>query len=136
MSATREVRETQRGCFASCGGVGCVLLLAAMFLPVTTCFAGSRMNGFEAAGSLVVMVVHGVLPAFLPIYATAMAVMAGVLLMSGRVRRGAMIAVLPAPVAAVLSASQPLQTGYIVWAVAVFTVSLGVVVMYAYGNDA
>ena len=125
----------RHGCFASCGGCGCVLLLASLFLPVTTCFAGSRMNGFEAAGALLVLVAHGVLPALLPIYATIVAVISALLLMSGHARRGAMLAAVPAPIAAVMSASRPVQSGYIVWAVAVTLVCVGVVVMYAAGDD-
>lgn len=130
----REVDGTRRGCFGSCGAVGCVLLLAAIFLPVSTCFAGSKMRGYEAAIALVAMLFRGALPAILPIYATTAAAVSGIVLMNSRVSRGLMLTVLPAPIAAFMSLSTPLQVGWVVWFVAVTMLTLGVGLMYGWGH--
>lgn len=92
------------------------------------------MRGYEAAIALVGLLFRGALPAILPIYATIAAATSGVILMRSRVSRGAMLAVLPAPVAALMSASTPLQTGYVVWAAAVVALTLGVALMYGWGE--
>jgi hypothetical protein len=124
------MRDTAHsGCFGSCGAAGCVLLIAAAVLPVSTCFGGSTMRGYEAASALGVMVAHGVLPAALPIYATISAALSAIALMRGRVSRGIMLLSLPAPIAAIASASTPLQAGYMVWVIGVTAVSIGVVAM-------
>jgi hypothetical protein len=111
-----------------------VLLLAVLFLPVSTCFAGSRMNGFEAAVALTGGLFRGWLWAGLPLYATGMTVVAAVALMAGRVSRGLLFAVLLAPVAAAISASFPLQIGYVIWFFAVTGIALTTAILYASGD--
>ncbi|HEX8169999.1 MAG TPA: hypothetical protein VF824_05595 [Thermoanaerobaculia bacterium] len=117
-----------QGCFRFVGGCGCVLLLAVLVLPVSTCFGGSKMRGWEAAVAIAGYVVRGQLLFLLPIYATVATVAGAIALQDGRVSRGLRWFVLPAPLAALASLVTPLQIGWVVWFVAVVAVTLATLV--------
>lgn len=130
----RVAPREKQGYFGFCGLGGCALLLLVLLLPVSTCFGGSRVKGYEAAAALGGLVLHGRLLAILPIYATCAAALGIIALVRGRVSGASTVAVAIAPLAAIGGTSIPVQVGYVVWLVAVCATAVAVIVMYSTGH--
>src|SRR5688500_14521377 len=93
----REAPYEQRGCYGGCGVLGCVVTLAALFLPVAQCFGGGSVSGFEVLPMLPVLAFTtpgGVII----LYVNVAAVMAFVALVRGRVSGLQVIVLLPAAI--------------------------------------
>ena len=132
LNCMRVVRSEHSGCFGGCGMAGCVLMVAALFLPVAQCFGGGSMSGIEALPLLPLLAVSSP-GGLLMLYINAAAIAAFLALVRGKIHGSVLTLILPA---AILSwfGVQRVNPGHILWAAGVTILICAATVMFATGD--
>ena len=131
----REVSADRRGCTHGFAWGGCLLGVAAMVLPFSSCFGGGSISGAQAALALPLIAVTKLsFGPLLAIYLNAAAIVAFACILRGRIHGAAVLAILPAAVIPWFGAGSGVRIGYFVWAAAITVLAAGAAVLYLDGD--